>query len=97
VPYNASPGFDVLVNGKRFDALQRQAGVLWEIKTDNFDAYPPALRKIVIEKQVAELRRERDLAAACGFDFRIGVLKQAHRAALFDQDPTLKIVVMDWC
>jgi hypothetical protein len=97
VPQNDVSGFDVLVNGKRFDALQLAAGVLWEVKTDNFDKYSADLRRIVIGKQVMELKRERDLASACGFDFRVGVRSAAHKAALEAVDYTLKIVVMDWC
>jgi hypothetical protein len=97
VPQNGVVGFDVLVNGKRFDALQPAAKVLWEVKTDNFDAYTPTLREIVIRKQAPELQRERDLAEACKFDFRVGVRSAAHKAALLKQDASLKIVVMDWC
>ncbi|MCY1043462.1 DUF6310 domain-containing protein [Corallococcus sp. bb12-1] len=99
VPLNGFPGFDVLVNGKRFDALQLRARVLWEIKTDNFDTYSRDLRRIVISKQVRELRRELELARACGFDFRIGVRSAAHRAELEFEEPELKdiLVVMDWC
>ncbi|MCY1017147.1 DUF6310 domain-containing protein [Pyxidicoccus sp. MSG2] len=97
VPQNDARGFDVLVNGKRFDALQLRARVLWEVKTDNFDTYPPELQEIVIAKQVKELRRERDLARACGFNFWVGVRSAEHRAALRDADRSLDIVVMDWC
>lgn len=97
VPQNGFAGSDVLVNGKRFDALQPRAHVLWEVKTDNFDTYTVALRKIVIGKQVSELQHEHKLALACGFDFRVGVRSAAHKAALENVDRTLIIVVMDWC
>jgi hypothetical protein len=99
VPQNSTSGFDVLVNGKRFDAMQSASRILWEVKTDNFDTYRPALRRIVIENQVEELQRERTLARACGVDFRVGVRSTAHRAALELQDPSLSgiIIVMDWC
>ena len=97
VPRNDFRGFDVLVNGKRFDAMQLGAGVLWEVKTDSFDTHSPALQEIVIKKQVTELKRERDLAAACGFNFSVGVRSAAHRAALLKELPTLHVVVMDWC
>jgi hypothetical protein len=97
VPLNAFAGFDVLVDGKRFDALQVAAGVLWEVKTDNFDRYTAFLQETVPKKQVLELRRERDLASACGYAFRVGVRSAAHRAALLEQEPSLDIVVMDWC
>ncbi|WP_370644214.1 DUF6310 domain-containing protein [Myxococcus sp. RHSTA-1-4] len=97
VPFNAFRGANALVNGKAFDALQVVAGVLWEVKTDNFDAYPLELQAVVVRKQVREPRRERDLAAACGFDFHVGVRSAAHKAALEFEDDTLRVVVMDWC
>ena len=98
VPLNVFAGSDVLVNGKRFDALQ-PARVLWEVKTDNFDTYPPDLREIVVESQVEKLRHERALALACRFDFRVGVRSPAHKVALELADPELKglIEVMEWC
>jgi hypothetical protein len=69
------------------------------VKTDNFDTYPPDLRDIVIDKQVTELLRERELARACGFDFRVGVRSAAHKADLERAEPDLEglIVVMNWC
>ncbi|WP_281248486.1 DUF6310 domain-containing protein [Stigmatella aurantiaca] len=97
VPNNGFPGFDALVNGKHFDAIQIRAGMLWEIKTDNFDTYSRALQDIVVGKQVPELRRERELARACGFNFRVGVRSATHMAALEELEPTLDVVVMDWC
>ena len=99
VPQNSFSGGDVLVNGKHFDALQLRARVLWEIKTDNFGTYSIYLQRTVPEQQVPELRRERDLARACGFDFRVGVRSAAHKAALELADPDLDgiIAVMDWC
>lgn len=97
VPHNGFPGADVLVSGKRFDALQLRARVLWEIKTDNFDTYSPFLRRQVVGNQLPELQRERELARSCGFDFRVGVLSPSHKAALEFADDTLEIIVMDWC
>lgn len=97
VPRNGFTGSDVLVNGKRFDALQLHTRVLWEIKTDNFDTFSAYLKRTVLEKQVVELRRERALAAACGFDFWVGVRSGVHKIGLEELDDTLKIVVMDWC
>ncbi|WP_245920207.1 DUF6310 domain-containing protein [Melittangium boletus] len=44
-----------------------------------------------------ELRHERVLALARGFDFNVGVRSATHKAALLKQDPTLKVVIMDWC
>lgn len=97
LPLNAFRGANALVNGKAFDALQPATRTLWEIKTDNFDAFTAALQEIVVRKQAAELTRERALALACGFKFAVGVRSAAHRAALLKQAPSLTIVVMDWC
>jgi hypothetical protein len=99
VPHNAFRGANALVNGKAFDALQLPARILWEIKTDDFDTYPIDLQSIILPKQVGEMRRERNLARACGFDFRVGVRSEAHQEALEEQAPDLRghIVVMDWC
>ncbi|RKG86832.1 DUF6310 domain-containing protein [Corallococcus terminator] len=97
VPRNGFPGSDVLVNGKRFDALQVRARVLWEVKTDNFETYSLFLNDQAVKKQVLELQREKNLASACGFDFRVGVRSAAHKAALEFADVTFEVVVMDWC
>lgn len=99
IPGNSFRGFNALVNGKAFDALQPVTRILWEVKTDNFDTYPPDLQDIVVRKQVRDMRRDRDLARACGFDFRIGVRKSEHKAALEREARDLQglIVVMDWC
>jgi hypothetical protein len=92
-PPNRFPGCDVLVNGKRFDALQRGANILWEIKTDNYSAYSAFLRQQVIRNQIPELQREETLAMACGFTFVVGVVDAAHQAALLAADPTLTVVL----
>ncbi len=96
VPRNDFRGSDVLVNGKRFDALQLGTRVLWEVKTDNFGTYSDALQEMVLRSQLVELQRERDLAISCGFNFRVGVRSAAHGAALREVAPLLDIVVMDW-
>lgn len=99
IPNNSFPGWDVFVNGKNFDALQLATRTLWEVKTDRFDTYTEALQGFVIREQIAKLRLERDLARACGFGFRVGVLSEAHKEALEEEAPDLGglIVVMDWC
>ena len=98
VPGNGFPGWDVLVNGKSFDALQPAARMLWEVKVYNFDSYVPYVRKVAIQKQLAEFRAEFAIARACGYDFTVGVISAAHRQALLDAaDFQLKVVVMDWC
>ena len=99
VPQNHFPGSDVLVNGKNFDALQWRARVLWEVKTTAIETYTPYVRRVELDKQIEEARRERDLAAACGHDFRVGVLSEAHQELMERAAPDLEgiIVVMDWC
>jgi hypothetical protein len=92
-PPNRYPGKDVLVDGKRFDALQVGVRVLWEIKTHQFDTYPDFIRERTILKQMPLLREERDIAEACGYGFVVGVSTQEHRDALIDLEPTLNIVV----
>jgi hypothetical protein len=93
VPPNRYPGKDVLVNGKRFDALQVGARVLWEIKTDRFDTFNEFVQQQAIRKQLPDLREERDIAEACGYGFVIGVSTEAHREALLQQDGRFDIVV----
>jgi hypothetical protein len=99
VPLNGLPGKDVLIDGKRFDAVQFGTRTLWEVKTDNYDTYAEFVQRMSVKNQARELRRERDLARACGFNFRIGVRSAAHKDALEREDQELKglIVVMDWC
>jgi hypothetical protein len=99
VPNNDFSGWDALVNGKNFDALQMRTRTLWEVKTSDIEAYNPFVRRVELDKQIEEARRERALAAACGFDFRIGVRSQEHKEALEDAAPDLRglIEVMDWC
>ncbi|REG22595.1 hypothetical protein ATI61_119125 [Archangium gephyra] len=99
IPRNSFSGWDVLVNGKHFDALQLATRTLWEVKTDNFATYSPFLQQQAVENQLPGLLHERILALACGFDFRVGVRSAAHKAALELAEPTLDgiIIVMDWC
>lgn len=99
VPLNDFRGANALVNGKAFDALPLATRTVWEVKTDNFDTYTPELQEIVIRTQVPKLRLERELARACGFDFRVGVRSAAHQVALERAAPDLQgfIVLMDWC
>ncbi|HYO70534.1 MAG TPA: DUF6310 domain-containing protein [Archangium sp.] len=97
LPNNSFPGWDVLVNGKNFDALQLTSRTLWDVKTDDFDKQPPRSQRFFVKMKLPELRREARLARECGYDFVIGVRSAAHKAVLFEEDPTLKVVVMDWC
>ncbi|HEX8700528.1 MAG TPA: DUF6310 domain-containing protein [Myxococcaceae bacterium] len=92
-PPNRYPGMDVFVGGERFDALQVGVRVLWEIKTHQFDSYNDFIQDREIEKEIAQLTKERDAARACGYDFVVGVSSAAHRLALLKQEPTFKIVV----
>jgi hypothetical protein len=45
------------------------------------------------EEQVEEFQEDRDIAAACGYSFVVGVSSAAHKEALLRQDPSLRIVV----
>ena len=91
VPPNRFPKHDVLVLGKRFDALQADADVLWEIKTDRFDTYAPFLRGPPLKEQAQELKEQQALARQCGYGFVVGVSSAAHRQALLDREPDLEI------
>lgn len=89
---------DVLVDGKRFDALQVGARVLWEIKTDQFDTYSLFLRNQVARDHVEEMREERGIAAACEYGFVVGVSSAAHKRALLELAPDLEsIMVVTGC
>ena len=92
-PPNRYPGKDVLVDGKRFDALQVGVRVLWEIKTDRFDTYDDFVQEQAIRKEYPLLQEERAIAEACGYGFVVGVSTQAHKDALLAEDLTLNIVV----
>ncbi|WP_371746304.1 DUF6310 domain-containing protein [Myxococcus sp. CA040A] len=93
VPPNRYPGMDVLMGGVRFDALQVGVRVLWEIKTHQFDTYPDFVQEREVEKELEQIEKERKAAAACGYDFVIGVSTQAHKDALLAVVPSLRIVV----
>ncbi|MBZ4419947.1 DUF6310 domain-containing protein [Myxococcus sp. RHSTA-1-4] len=97
IPNNSFPGWDVLVNGKQFDALQLAARTLWEVKTDDFEIHSPHSQGFFARVKLPEIKREKVLAEACGYKFVVGVRSSAHKAALLALDPDLTIVVMDWC
>lgn len=97
VPGNNFPGQNVFVNGKHFDALTLATRTLWEVKTDNFDKHEPRSQEFFIRVKLPELRREKRLAEACGYNFAIGVRSKAHLFALRSADPSLTVVLMDWC
>jgi hypothetical protein len=88
-PPNRYPGMDVLVGGKRFDALQVGVRVLWEIKTHQFDTYTDFLQEQVVRDQVEEFLADRRIAQACGYGFVVGVSSTEHRQALIDLEPSL--------
>ncbi|MGE6760040.1 DUF6310 domain-containing protein [Corallococcus interemptor] len=94
---NSFPGFNVLINGKHYDALVLSRRTLWEVKTDDFEKHSPRSRKFFVSMKLPELQREARLARECGYDFAIGVRSEAHLAALKLADPSLKVVIMDWC
>ena len=87
----------MFVNGKNFDALQLATRTLWEVKTNDIETYKPYVREAELQKQVDEGRREQALAAACGYQFLIGVRTQAHKTMLEARAPDLVVVLMPWC
>ncbi|HYO66359.1 MAG TPA: DUF6310 domain-containing protein [Archangium sp.] len=92
-PPNRWPGKDAEVGGKSFDALQVGVRVLWEIKVEYFDGYSDFLKKITVEKEIEEFMVYRDIALACGYSFKIGVISETHKAALLKEDDSFDIVV----
>ncbi|HZH77054.1 MAG TPA: DUF6310 domain-containing protein [Archangium sp.] len=40
-----------------------------------------------------QLNKQRKAAAACGYDFVVGVSTKEHKAALLEEIPTLDVVV----
>ncbi|WP_395813361.1 DUF6310 domain-containing protein [Archangium minus] len=92
-PPNRYPGMDVLVGGVSFDALQVGVRLLWEIKTHQFDTYPDFIQEREIAKEIKQLRKQRDAARDCGYDFVVGVSTEEHKAALLREERLLKIVV----
>jgi len=92
-PPNRWPGMDAHVDGRDFDALQVGVRVLWEIKVEKFDGYSDFLKKITVEKELREFTDYRAIALACGYTFKVGVISEAHKAALLDVDDTFDIVV----
>ncbi|WP_233585947.1 DUF6310 domain-containing protein [Corallococcus sp. CA054B] len=97
IPGNSFPGFNVFINGKHYDALVLARRTLWEVKTDNFEKHSPRSRNFFVSVKLPELQREAKLARECGYDFVIGVRSEAHRTALKLADPSLHVVIMDWC
>ncbi|WP_308686704.1 DUF6310 domain-containing protein [Stigmatella ashevillensis] len=97
LPQNDFQGWDVLVNGKQFDALVLATRTLWDIKTDNFEKHNQHSQQFFARVKLSELQREKRLAEACGYRFFVGVRSVAHKAAIKRLDPNLDVVVMDWC
>ncbi|KFE72522.1 hypothetical protein DB31_0785 [Hyalangium minutum] len=97
IPGNAFRGANALVNGKAFDALQPATRRLWEVKTTAIETYNPFVQQMELAQQVEEGLRERELAAACGYDFAIGVRTEVHKKMLEEAEPRLTVVLMPWC
>lgn len=97
LPQNSFPGWDVLVNGKQFDALQLITRMLWDVKTDDFEKQPPRSQDFFVRMKLPEIKREKALAESCGYGFAIGVRSLAHKQALLRADSSLKVILMDWC
>ncbi|RKH57648.1 hypothetical protein D7W81_30680 [Corallococcus aberystwythensis] len=87
----------MLINGKHYDGLVLSRRTLWEVKTDDFEKHSPRSRKFFVSVKLPEQQREAKLARECGYDFVIGVRSKAHLTALKIADPSLHVVIMDWC
>jgi len=92
-PPNRWPGKDAEVAGKSFDALQVGVRVLWEIKVEHFDGYSDFLKNITVKREIKEFKEYREIAEACGYAFKVGVISEAHKATLLDEDDSFDIVV----
>ncbi|NTX15993.1 hypothetical protein HUA76_35010 [Myxococcus sp. CA056] len=97
IPGNSFPGLNVLINGKHFDALVLTTRTMWEVKTDDFERHSPHSRRFFVKMKLAEMQREARLAKECGYHFLVGVRSEAHKAELRLADPSLNVVIMDWC
>lgn len=67
----SSPGCDVLVNNKLFDA--KVGNTLYEVKTDDWDTYAAPLQEFALEHHVETARYEYGIAQSCGYDFEFVV------------------------
>ncbi|WP_395843704.1 DUF6310 domain-containing protein [Archangium violaceum] len=54
-------------------------------------------RIFFVQVKLPEIRREKELAEACGYGFVVGVRSRAHKQALLRAERNLKVVIMDWC
>jgi hypothetical protein len=84
---------DARIDGREFDALQVGVRVLWEIKTEEFDGYTAFIKKVTVRDEIKEFTEYRDIARACGYAFRVGVISKAHKEALELVDDSFDIVV----
>lgn len=77
--------------------LSKHAGILPRGigPTHRFETYSGFLRGQVIRDQVVELVEARNIAAACGYGFVVGVSTQAHKDALEAAEPSLTIVATE--
>ncbi|HEX8821684.1 MAG TPA: DUF6310 domain-containing protein, partial [Archangium sp.] len=92
-PPNRWPGMDARVDGRDFDALQVGVRVLWEIKTETFDGYSDFIKEVTVNKEIKEFREYRNIARACGYGFKVGVISEAHKATLLEEDDSFDIVI----
>jgi len=53
------------------------------------------LKDITIKREIKKFREYRSTARACGYAFRVGVIREAHKAALLARDGALDIVVTE--
>ena len=73
-------------HGTVFGRLRRHRGL-------GHRGYSDFLKKITVAKEIKEFKVYRDIALACGYAFKVGVISEAHKAALRKEDDSFDIVV----
>jgi len=63
-PPNRFTGYDVIIAGVRFDAMD-PSGALWEIKTGSFSSWPDFVQDEELRKIRVQFERERNAARDC--------------------------------
>jgi hypothetical protein len=48
---------------------------------------------VTVQDEIKEFREYRDIALACGYAFKVGVISEAHKVALEREDGSFDIVV----
>ncbi|RYZ88036.1 MAG: hypothetical protein EOO68_26965 [Moraxellaceae bacterium] len=71
--------------------MLKQMRLFYEEREKDTATMDLAIREI--ERELEQIQKERAAAAACGYDFVIGVSTQEHKDALIEMDFSLDVVV----